>query len=179
MRPFRQRAKSSLVRYADRYLGLGAEEARRLGHRYIGSEHVLLAITSESSSAVASALERLGVPPHVIREEILRMPASSPPTAIDPQALASLGIDLEAVRERVERTFGEGALEETRTGCMRVEPCLKQVLAHAVDGAGGAPLADEHILLGMLSVPDSRAAVVLTRLGVSLEAVAPIVQDGR
>jgi hypothetical protein len=43
-------------------------------------------------------------------------------------------------------------------------------LAYALDHAGGKPLADEHILLGMLSVPDSVAARVLAKLGVSLTA---------
>jgi hypothetical protein len=41
-------------------------------------------------------------------------------------------------------------------------------LAYALDQADGKPLADEHILLGMLSVPDSVAARVLAKLGVSL-----------
>ncbi len=175
MRPFRQRGKSPSVRYADRYFGLGAQEARRLGHHHIGSEHVLLAITSDRAGTVANALDRLGVPPDVIHEEIRRRAGSPPPTAIDPQALAALGIDLDAVRARVEQTFGEGALEETRTGCMRVEPCLKQVLGHALDRAGGAPLGDEHVLLGMLSVPDSDAARVLSQLGVTLERTQAVV----
>ena len=169
MRRFRQRRKSPSVRYADRYFGLGAREARRLGHHYIGSDHVLLAMTNDRGGTVANALERLGAPPDMIHAEIRRRPGSTPPTAIDPQALAALGIDLDAVRERVEQTFGEGALEDTRTGCMRVEPCLKQVLGHALDRAGGAPLGDEHVLLSMLSVPDSDAARVLARLGVSLQ----------
>lgn len=52
---------------------------------------------------------------------------------------------------------------------MRVEPCLKQVLGHALDRAGGAPLGDEHVLLGILSVPDSDAARILSQLGVTLE----------
>lgn len=58
---------------------------------------------------------------------------------------------------------------------MRVEPCLKQVLAHALDRAGEAPLGDEHVLLGMLCVPDSDAARVLSQLGVTLERTKAVV----
>ena len=172
-----QREKPSAVRHADRYLGLGAREARQLGQHYIGSDHVLLALASDRASAVARTLGRLGVSPEVIGEQIRGRPGSPPAGAIDPAALAALGIDLEAVRERIERSFGEGALEDTRTGCWRVEPCLKQVLARAVEHAAGAPLTDEHILLGMLSVPDSVAARLLAELDVSLEAAAAAVAD--
>jgi len=52
-------------------------------------------------------------------------------------------------------------------------------LAYALDRADGRPLADEHILLGMLSVPDSVAARVLAELDVSLEAATAIVDGTR
>lgn len=175
-RPWRRETPSA-VRHADRYLGLGAGEARRLGQRYIGSEHVLLALASDKAGAVARALDRLGVSPEVVEEKIRGKSGWTPTAAIDPAALAALGIDLDVVRERIERSFGEGALEDTSTGCWRVEPCLKQVLARAVDHAAGAPLADEHILLGLLGVPDSAAARILAELDVSLEAAAAAVAD--
>ena len=101
MRLARRRVKPPSVRYADRYFGLGAREARRLGHPYIGSEHVLLAITSDPESAAARALVRLGLTPHVIDEQIRRRPGSLLATAIDPQALATLGIGRASCRERV------------------------------------------------------------------------------
>ncbi len=151
----------------DRYFGLGAREARRLGHPYIGSEHVLLALASVPEGAAARALDRLGLTPNVIDEQIRRRPGSPPPTGIDPQALATLGIDLDTVRDRVEQTFGEGALEDTRTGCMRVEPCLKQVLQRALTEAGDQPLGDQHVLLGLVAVEDSFAARLLSHLGIA------------
>jgi ATP-dependent Clp protease ATP-binding subunit ClpA len=80
---------------------------------------------------------------------------------IDPEALAALGIDLETVRERLEETFGPGALERT-PACLGICPRLKMALAYAVDHADEDPVTDQHILLGMLSVPDCVAARVLT-----------------
>ncbi len=38
------------------------------------------------------------------------------PAAPDPEALETIGIDLDEVRRRVEATFGPGALERTRAG---------------------------------------------------------------
>ena len=41
-------------------------------------------------------------------------------------------------------------------------------LAYALDRAAEGPVRDEHVLLGLLSVPDSVAARALGNLGVSL-----------
>ena len=49
-------------------------------------------------------------------------------------------------------------------------PRLKVALAYALDHSEGRPLEDEHVLLGMLGVPDSVAARVLGGLGISLQA---------
>jgi hypothetical protein len=57
----------------------------------------------------------------------------------------------------------------------RRTPRTKQALAHALDHADGQPLGDERILLGMLTVPDSLAAQILGKLGVSQHAAEAIV----
>jgi ATP-dependent Clp protease ATP-binding subunit ClpA len=54
-------------------------------------------------------------------------------------------------------------------------PRLKMALAYAVDYADEGPVQDEHVLLGLLSVPDSLAAHVLSELGVTLHKVEAIV----
>ena len=41
-------------------------------------------------------------------------------------------------------------------------------LAYALDRAAEGPVSDEHVLLGVLSVPDSVAARALAEVGVSL-----------
>jgi NAD(P)-dependent dehydrogenase (short-subunit alcohol dehydrogenase family) len=48
------------------------------------------------------------------------------------------------------------------TGRNEERGCLKKVLAHAVEHAGGAPLGDWHVVLGMLSVAESNTAVCST-----------------
>ena len=158
------------IRYADRHFALARRSARRLTLPS-AARNVLLAITSNTQSTATGALDRLGVTPNVIDEEIRRRPGSPPPTAIDPQALATLGIDLDTVRARIEHTFGEGALQDTRMGCMPVEPCLKQILHHAMTEAGDEPLSDDHVLLGMVAVENSFAAHLLRHLGIAEQDV--------
>ena len=88
-------------------------DARRLGHSYIGCEHLLLAAaaTVEPASAV---LRDQGLTPERIEAEILRTigrgQTAGPLGGLDRQALASIGIDLDVVRARIEAAFGPDAL---------------------------------------------------------------------
>lgn len=156
------------VATADRYFRLGAEQASRLEQTHIGSEHVLLGLACDPEGEAAALLGRLGVTPQSIEAEIRSSPAPLPPTAIDPQALATLGIDLDEVRARIDEQFGQGALERTRRGCWPVEPSLKRALAHAVEAAAGQPPTDLNVLDGLVTIADSGAVRVLLHLGVDI-----------
>ncbi|XP_022738857.1 ATP-dependent Clp protease ATP-binding subunit ClpA homolog CD4B, chloroplastic-like [Durio zibethinus] len=63
--PFTPRAK--------RVLELSLEEARHLGHNYIGSEHLLLGLLREGEGVAARVLENLGADPSNIRTQVIRM----------------------------------------------------------------------------------------------------------
>jgi hypothetical protein len=60
-----------------RALAYSAEEAERLNHRHIGTEHILLGILREETSVAAQILSELGLKLNAIREELARnaMPA--------------------------------------------------------------------------------------------------------
>jgi ATP-dependent Clp protease ATP-binding subunit ClpA len=164
--------RASSIRPAGRYLAAGADLARRLGHNYIGTEHVLRVLVEDRDGAAARLLSRLGIQAAAVEEALACwLPESTAAARIDPRALASLGIDFDAVRERLERTFGPGALERTRSGCLSICPRLKLALAYALDQTEGEALRDEHILLGILDVPESVGARVLSQLGVSSDAI--------
>jgi hypothetical protein len=89
------------------------EDARRLGHNYIGCEHLLLAAAAAADPASA-VLRDQGVTPERVEAEILRTvgrgQAADPLGGIDRQALAFIGIDLDVVRARIEAAFGPDAL---------------------------------------------------------------------
>jgi ATP-dependent Clp protease ATP-binding subunit ClpA len=88
------------------------EHARRLGHRYVGCEHLLLAAVS-AGGPTAAALREYGITPAAVKTEIVRLIGLGQPaslfSALDREALAAVGIDLDAVRERVEAAFGPDA----------------------------------------------------------------------
>lgn len=98
---------------ARRIVVLAQENARRLGHNYIGCEHLLLSAASISAPAGA-VLREQGLTPERIEAEIVRMIGYGRHVAtlgaLDREALASIGIDLDAVREKIEATFGPDAL---------------------------------------------------------------------
>ncbi|KAL6495008.1 ATP-dependent Clp protease ATP-binding subunit ClpA cd4b, chloroplastic [Orobanche gracilis] len=60
-----------------RVLELSLEEARHLGHNYIGSEHLLLGLLREGEGVAAQVLENLGADPSKIKTEIIRMVGES------------------------------------------------------------------------------------------------------
>ena len=89
------------------------EHARRLGHHYIGCEHLLLALVSTNQLASA-VLREHGLTPHRVEEEIVRQAGLGAGSrlfgTLNRDALASIGIDLDAVRARIEESFGPDAL---------------------------------------------------------------------
>ena len=88
-------------------------DARRLGHNYIGCEHLLLAAAAAAGPAGA-VLRDQGVTPERVEAEILRTAGrgqtADPLGSLDRQALAFIGIDLNLVRARIEAAFGPDAL---------------------------------------------------------------------
>jgi ATP-dependent Clp protease ATP-binding subunit ClpA len=168
----RARPRGKTIRRAERYLTVGAEQARQLGCSFVGTEHVLLALVQDQERGGAALLGRLGAdPPSVELALAPWLGPSSERAKIDPDALASLGIDFDAVRARIEGTFGPGALERASASCLGIAPRLKLALAYALDHASDSPLSDEHVLLGILSVPDSVGARALANLGISEDDV--------
>jgi ATP-dependent Clp protease ATP-binding subunit ClpA len=173
----RRAPKAKTIRPAEQYLVAGADQARRVGHTYVGTEHILSVLARDPRGGATRILARLGVTAEAVERALACwLEAKAPASKIDPQALAALGIDFEEVRERLEQTFGPGALERTRSGCLGICPRLKLALAYALDRAAGEPLRDEHVLLGILGVPDSVSARVLGEHGVTLDKAEAVLE---
>lgn len=162
----RRARRRETFRPAERYLMAAAGEARRLRHACVGTEHVLLSMLHDASGDAAAILERLGATRDALERALAQRMCDAGP-AIDADALAALGIDFDAVRARLDETFGEGALERTRAGCMPVSPRTKRALAYAVELAEGRDVGDRDVLAGLLHVRDSLAARVLAGFGIT------------
>jgi hypothetical protein len=87
--------------------------ARRMGHDFIGCEHLLLAVASTGTPA-SLVLRDQGVSPERVEKEMLHIlgPGRTADLlgGLDREALASIGIELDVVRTRLEAAFGPDAL---------------------------------------------------------------------
>ena len=155
---------------ADRALTTAAVEATRLGHDYVGTEHLLVALARDETTG--PVLESLGVAADDVREEIERRVGRCANGRAQPNAdaLAAIGIDLDEVRRRIEETFGEGALEraQARGRLLRRTPRLEKALDFARRDAGcdATAVAPKHLLLGLASC-EGIAAEILAANGIS------------
>ena len=160
---------------------VGAQRhARALHHGWIGTEHLLLGVLDDADGRAARLLrDRFAIDAEWVRGEVERIVGRGEPD-IDADALATLGIDLDAVRERVERTFGAGALSGRRRGCRpeggrlpftpRSKKALELSLREAV-AMGDHFIGAEHLLLGLAREGDGVAARILRSRGVDRAAV--------
>lgn len=60
-------------------LDLSLREALSLGHNYIGTEHILLALVREEEGVAGRLLESLGLDRQKVRDEVLRVVGSGVP----------------------------------------------------------------------------------------------------
>jgi len=127
---------------ARRVLQLAQEEAKRLGHDYLGTEHILLALVREGEGVAAEVLNHLGVSLEAIRIELEKqVPA---------------GGDL--------LTIGDVPLTPHSKKVLELAVDEARILHHNYVGT-------EHLLLGLIREGESVGARVLIALGVNLDAV--------
>jgi ATP-dependent Clp protease ATP-binding subunit ClpA len=148
-----------------------AREARRAGQDQIRTEHVLLGLLAVPGPACA-ALTAAGVRSAELREHL-----PAPSTGLDADALASIGIDLDAIRRATDAAFGPGALERAgQPGPRRLElgADAKRAVASAAELASDCrsrQISSGHLLLGVLDQAPSGAVDVLSESGVDLTAL--------
>jgi len=176
------------------------EEARDLDHPYIGTEHLLLALLNPDAGIAHTVLHEAGLNRTGARADVKRLlhKGSAVLGDGDAEALQEIGIDLDAVRARIEETFGPGALAGTvlvpgrRRGLLgrlrrrpapaprprgthrpftaRTKKVLELSLREAVRLRHNY-IGTEHLLLGLLREGNGLAAMVLTEAGLDLEVL--------
>jgi ATP-dependent Clp protease ATP-binding subunit ClpA len=155
-------------------------EARRLRHQYVGTEHLLLGLVDAaredgahgaSTTIAATVLTASGLNAVYIRSQIIRLVGDGANGLGDDEASAlhSIGIDLDAVRSRLEESFGEGVLDrpgpEPTASRTPFTARAKKALGLSVREArqlGSGTLQPEHILLGLTREGAGVAAMILT-----------------
>jgi ATP-dependent Clp protease ATP-binding subunit ClpC len=124
---------------ARRVVVLAQNEARDLGHNYIGTEHILLALIDEGQGVAAKALDALGIGQDAARQQ---------------------------VEEIIGR--GKGASEGHIPFTPRAKKVLELSLREALQ-LGHHYIGTEHILLGLLREGEGVGAQVLTGFGADLD----------
>jgi ATP-dependent Clp protease ATP-binding subunit ClpA len=143
------------------------EEARAMRDGHIRAVHLVLAAARHDEGVAGGVLRRLGLDAAALRSAV--------EGGGDAAALASLGIDLDEVRRRVEAAFGEGALDEPRAsvrrgrgGGMPFSPEAKKALEGSLREAlalGDNSIRAEHVLLGAVLSGEPALEDALRRRG--------------
>ncbi len=133
-------------RFTDRarkVMALANQEALRLNHEYIGTEHILLGLVKEATGVGVRVLKNLGVNLRTVRIEVEKLVKGDDRQAVVPGRLPQTPRAKKAI---------ECAIEESR----RLERRY---------------VGTEHLLLGLLQEHDGVAGLVLRNLGLELEDV--------
>ena len=125
---------------AKRAILLAQEEANRLNHGYLGTEHILLGLIGENEGIAANALKSSGIDLARVRQEV------------------------EKAVGRGQKTSFLGQIPFT----LRANRAL-QLAAEEVRQWGHNYLGTEHLLLGLIKDKESLAVQILVSLGVDLE----------
>lgn len=126
---------------AQKVIVLAQEEARRLGHNVVGTEHILLGLIAEGEGVGAKALTAMGVSLDKVRQEIENVIGRG-----EAAFQGAIGFT-----PRTKRVF-ELAIDEARQ------------LGHTYIGT-------EHILLGLIREGEGVAAQILRNLDIDLEGM--------
>ena len=190
---FTRDARAVVVSTQDLCASLGTDEVRPV--------HLLLALTAQGNGA-HGPLAAHGLTEDAVSAALgARRPSSPAPLGEDDAAaLRSLGIDLDAIREAVDRQFGEGALEGAAApsaehgvpedlddgadvrpsgrfglgGHIRFGRGARKVLELALREAirvHSREIRSEHIALAVLRTDDDAVRMLLGTLGVDVRSL--------
>ena len=123
-------------------LAMAREEAARLHHEYVGTEHILLGLIREGEGVAATVLQNLSVELDEIQQKI---------------------------EETVKKGKAAGTTGPDLPYTSRAKKVLELAMAEARD-LNHSYVGTEHLLLGLLREEKGIAAQVLTDAGVNLDA---------
>ena len=158
-KPFRAESK--------RVLESSLKESMRLGHNYIGTEHILLGLLAEGGSITATVLSNLDTDTGRVRREVVDGLEGGARYSAE-GGLGTLGWAREALR----RPFGRYPRPEDRASFEKFTYLGRRVMVLAQDEArrfNHNYIGTEHLLLGLIGEEGGIAARSLRVLGVDLD----------
>ena len=145
--PRREHFSGPLTRFSDRakrVLAFAQEEAMRMGHGYIGPEHLLLGLG--------------------------RLAEMAQPDAAMQRVFATLGITLEQMRAELGKVIPQTG-RESHAVEITLSPETKEIIQIVNEPAAENSIVPEDLLLAIVRDSQSFAAQILARLGATPERV--------
>jgi ATP-dependent Clp protease ATP-binding subunit ClpA len=163
---------------------LAVDEARRMNHHYIGTEHLLLGLVREGEGIAAGVLASLGVNLEKVRIETIRVLSMSGASHVSWQADTDNNVltDQEVSGSQDEDDFTpaparEEGEESNVPGVFTVR--ARRVLDTALEEAHRLQVSyvgTEHLLLGLVSEEKGLASLLLQQLKVDRETIRMTVE---
>ena len=177
-------------------------EAHRLGHNYVGTEHLLVALVLHREVLLDTVAALLPGDIDALTTALVGLLGGPPPR--DAELLTAIGINLDAVRAAVLETFGRDAIERLGrrrvhqpwqpwrrpsrrclsllAGGMSVAPRVKRALEYArqhADSRQRTTIDPAGLLLAIVEVEDALSNRLLEEVGVDPAAVRRVLLDAR
>lgn len=147
-------------------------EAREAGTSRIGCDHLLIGLAQARQGPAADTLSAAGLDPGRLREQATSEPGQDP---LDAESLATIGIDLDAVRQAAESAFGPGALDRKdprrprrpgRAGLTTDAKKAVELAVRATRAGHDRSISAGHLLIGIIDQGDNAAVTMLADAGV-------------
>lgn len=147
-------------------IGLAIEEARRFGHRYIGTEHLVLALLGQTEGVPSKVLREQGVELEQLREKTLAMLQSGVDATHD--LSHSRHGDFEWVHQQeLSKAFRSTKFWHT------------MILAvDSANRAGAGEVEPEHLLMALCRDENTRVAKLLQGKGITADGLRDILSTG-
>ncbi len=169
---------------AKKVIELAVDEARRLNHRYIGTEHLLLGLIREGEGIAAGVLESLGLNLEKVRRQTVTVLSQLNKAPLDDQHTSTSTEPGVSTPDQQSETQGNGA-EKTGTSDRvsarprsdrdrfdKFTPRSRKVLSMAQEEALRFQhnyIGTEHLLLGLVRENEYGSTIVLHKLGVDID----------
>ena len=115
-------------------LEMAADESRRMGHHYIGTEHLLLALVGQPDGVAIEVLKRNSVSPEEVRRQTRRVLQEAPVSSTPPQPAAA---------------------ETTASVMFRNWLAVMKTAGIEAEALGQHVIGTEHVLIALVVAEDS------------------------
>jgi ATP-dependent Clp protease ATP-binding subunit ClpA len=149
---------------AKKVIELAVDEAHRMNHHYIGTEHLLLGLVREGSGIAAGVLESLGINLEKVRTETIHTLSQVGAAAATPKSAPDASLHW-----RFPRSENYTLTEQAGNVLSYAREEARRLQHDAV--------RPEHMLLGLVHEADGLAARVLSEMGVDLVKTRSAVEE--